>query len=588
MRPIILIHFSGIIEQNGSVSNLDHQPQFDNVRPGEQWFFYWKTSAALWEGRIAKIPQDELVLIPLYWGFHAESPTEWDFGRIRPEADLLRLVQILTQYRRRFAWIMPVTPAPFLTNGGIPAYSARTLSITREGTHLGVFDQDYNLNKIYSFFEPKVFHSYGDFLKNFGRVLKENRIEAPIWGGEFFYGEDGEVLSYIQDYSIAFERGFSRFLKQNTSETEELNDPVKEQRLKEEFCVEVAGLFKTSVEAAVGKNWKGTKRIYCLGGSPKETVLRSLPGGKSELHYTKDLINLFIHEEWPSSALLHADERKNVLSYILYNHFGHGAVDHSFKERVYPVDLSQEFRPYAVADLIGGKGPGQFVESGLTKFLNNQYRWLYSWPDRLDFTPTAIDRDHGKIKFFHGRDLNRATLGQILKLFMMGQRVLIDKSEMSEDLDKVLDVFLLENNLKGQSVNYVTSIQILELGDGRLVLFDGKKLHKNEDSQKFWGHLFKYLNLSEPELILDKDVYCLWSIRATGPNDLSYLDVRRLSIYNPTSYKKQVTVKTNKHFAFMRMTDPTRATAKTTPVGVDIELLPHGRIALDFGHYEET
>lgn len=588
MRPIILIHFSRIIEQNGCVSNLENQPQFDSVRPGEQWFFYWKTSAALWEGRIAKIPQDELVLIPLYWGFHAESPTEWDFGRIRPEADLLRLVQILTQYRRRFAWILPVTPAPFLTNGGIPAYSARSLSITREGIHLGVFDQDYNLNKIYSFFEPKVFHSYGDFLKNFGHFLKENKIEAPLWGGEFFYGEDGEVQSYIQDFSIAFERGFSRFLKQNSSETEELTDPLKEQMLKEEFCVEVANLFKTAGEAIAPKLWKGTKRIYCLGGSPKETIQRSLPGGKSELAYTKDLVNLFIHEEWPSSTLLHSDERKNVLCWVLSNHFGAGAIDHAYKEKAYPVELTNEFRPYAIVDLVGGKSHGQFMESGLTRFLNHQFRWLYSWPDRLDFSPVAIDRDHGKIKFFHGRDLTRTTLGQVLKLFMMGQRVLIDKSDISEELEKVLEVFLLENNLKGQSVNFVTSIQILELGEGRLVLYDGKKLHKNEDSQKFWDHLFKYFNLSEPELIVDKDIFCLWSIRATGPEDLSYLNVRRLSIYNPTSYKKQVSIRTNKHFAFMRMTDPTRATARSTPDGVEVELLPNGRIALDFGHYEEA
>src|SRR5690606_2795024 len=107
--------------------------------------------------------------------------------------------------------------------------------------------------------------------------------------------------------------------------------------------------------------------------------------------------------------------------------------------------------------------------------------------------------------------------------FMMGQRVLIDKNEMNEELEKVLDVFLMENNLKGQSVNFVTSIQILELGEGRLVLYDGKKLLRNEESQKFWEHIFKYLNLAEPELSVDKDIFCLWSIRATGPEDLSYI-----------------------------------------------------------------
>ena len=86
---------------------------------------------------------------------------------------------------------------------------------------------------------------------------------------------------------------------------------------------------------------------------------------------------------------------------------------------------------------------------------------------------------------------------------------------------------------------------------------------------------------------MDEDVFTLWRIRATSPHELTYLDVRRVNIYNPTSYKKLVTIKTHKHFAFMKMIDPTRATAKSTPQGVDVELLPNGKIALDFGHYEE-
>jgi len=36
------------------------------------------------------------------------------------------------------------------------------------------------------------------------------------------------------------------------------------------------------------------------------------------------------------------------------------------------------------------------------------------------------------------------------------------------------------------------------------------------------------------------------------------------------------------------MIDPTRAQAKSSPEGVDVELLPNGKIALDFGHFEES
>ena len=78
----------------------------DPVHPGEQWFFYWKTSAALWESKITQIPVHEIVFIPLFWGFHAEAGIEWDFGRIHPERDLLRLTKLLTQHGRKFCWLL--------------------------------------------------------------------------------------------------------------------------------------------------------------------------------------------------------------------------------------------------------------------------------------------------------------------------------------------------------------------------------------------------------------------------------------------------------------------------------------------------
>ena len=169
----------------------------------------------------------------------------------------------------------------------------------------------------------------------------------------------------------------------------------------------------------------------------------------------------------------------------------------------------------------------------------------------------------------------------------MGQKVLLDVSGMGDGLDKKLQIFLLENNIKSQSVNFMTVTQICELGEGRLILFEGNKLKENPASEKFWANIFHYFNLEQLDIQLDQDVFSLWRIRATFPHELSYLDVRRVNIYNPTSYKKSVSIRTQKHFAFMKMIDPTRAVARSTPQGVEIELLPSGKIALDFGHYQE-
>jgi hypothetical protein len=184
--------------------------------------------------------------------------------------------------------------------------------------------------------------------------------------------------------------------------------------------------------------------------------------------------------------------------------------------------------------------------------------------------------------------MDRTLFAQMIKLFMMGQKIVLDRSGLSDDLDKRLQIFLLENNLKVQSVNFLTSINLVELGEGRFITYEGDKLTNLEDQQKFWGHLFRFFNLTHPKIQTDRDIFSLWRIRATSPHELNYLDVRRVNFYNPTSYKKSVVVHTQKKFAFMKVIDPLHATAKTTPEGVEIELLPNGKLALDFGHYEEN
>jgi len=197
----------------------------DPVRPGEQWFFYWKTSAALWENRIIQSPLDEIIFIPIYWGFHLDG-TQWDFGQNQPDRDLLRLVNLLNSHKRKFCWLIPTSPAPFLPNGGVPALAARTLSISGEGVHLATFDQEDKLHKLYSFFEPKVFSVYNEFLEAFVGFLKKNRIQAPVWGNSYHYLDRGQTISFFDDQSVAFEQGFSRYLKKNF--TGDLREPRAE------------------------------------------------------------------------------------------------------------------------------------------------------------------------------------------------------------------------------------------------------------------------------------------------------------------------------------------------------------------------
>lgn len=564
------------------------QTENDPTRPGEQWFFYWKTSAALWESRILEFPQNEIVFIPIYWGFHAENSTTWDFGDVLAERDLLRLSKLLTQHGRKFCWVLPLTPAPFFPNGGVPISSARTLSISQDGPHVVALDHELKLNKIYSYFEPKVYSSFVQFLNSLGQLLTTHHIKAPCWGLKFFYRQNNQRCSYLFDRSLAFEQGFSRYLKSNFPSGVDLGTSGEEEKLKTNFLNEVQELFRTTAESSLSPFWAGVQEVFVLGGSPREAIERGLTEGKTQFHFFQDLFDVYVNSQWPTTSLLSPKEKDQLLPKFLHEHFGSQEIEERYHYQIHSGELGQEMRPYSLVDIFTEEGCNHFSTNGLIPFLNQNYRWMYHIHSQLNFTTEWIEGHQHKVKFFHGASLDRTRFGQMLKLFMMGQQVVLDKTGLHPDLEKRLQVFYLENDLKLQSVNFLTSITLCTLGEGKFFAFEGKRLDDLQEKDKFWENLFRYLNLTQPETIADQDVFSLWRIRATSASDLNYLDVRRVSFYNPTSYKKRVLIHTKKHFAFMKTIDPLRAEAKSTSQGVEVELLPFGKIALDFGHYEEN
>ncbi|MBA2403444.1 MAG: hypothetical protein H0V66_01625 [Bdellovibrionales bacterium] len=565
----------------------DSRQVIDPVRPGEQWFCYWKTSASQWESRIQEFPQNEIIFIPVYWGFHAETGGAWDFGKYHPERDLVRLLALLTQHGRKFCWLLPLTPAPFLPNGGVPTTAARMLSLSAQGMHLACLDQDGTLHKIYSFYESKVVPNFASFVQAFGEMLSQSKTKSRVWGAEFDYLENETIVSFLNDSSVAFEQGFSRYLKKNFPDGVELNQAYDEQKIKLSYQSDVRNLFHSLAQDSLAPFWEGVQAITILGSGPKDTIERALSAGKSQTHFFKDLFESYVSHRWFSTCLLTTKEKKDLLRRCLNEHFASEEIEHRFHYLTASSEIGPDFRPYALIDVFDHHLPKVFEKNGLKPFINDNFRWMFHLHGQLDFTPQWIDSSYHRVKFFHAEGMDRTLFAQMLKLFMMGQRIVFDCTNLSDELDKRLQVFYLENNLKLQSVNFLTSINLCELGEGRLITFEGNKLKTSEDKSKFWGHMFKFLNMNHPEVHTDQDIFSLWRIRATSPHELNYLDVRRVNFYNPTSYKKSVMVHTQKKFAFMKVIDPLHATAKMTNDGVEVELLPNGKLALDFGHYEE-
>jgi len=43
-----------------------------------------------------------------------------------------------------------------------------------------------------------------------------------------------------------------------------------------------------------------------------------------------------------------------------------------------------------------------------------------------------------------------------------------------------------------------------------------------------------------------------------------------------------------KQFAFLKVVDPHKSQMKSSPMGVEVEIMAGGSISLDFGHFEEN
>ncbi len=560
------------------VKNTKNDPVF----PGEQWFFYWKTSSTLWATYLAAVPRDRPIIIPINWGFHFDEKLGWDFGPSIPERNLFKLIDILKENQLNFCLLLPLTPSPFLTNGGVPSHCARFHSSSREGLHLTPIDSEGLYQRIFSYFEPKVFLYFSEFCLFLSKKIKEFGLKIDIWGALFSYYEGDKVVSFFEDRSLAFDQGFSRYLKNNAPSDVELSDPLQEEKLKKSFTFEVQQLFTTTAKDLFS-HWRGEVTINCLGGGVTDTIKRNLQSSSATLDYISQTLDSYNRNSWFSSALLSKEEKGATLEQIINEHFDSKKIKKHFFPSLIANNDADQWEELEIISIFDTDREN-FSSQGLYDFLETKFKWSYKNHSLFQFSPEWIDENQETIKIFHSKGIEKEKFIQILKFFLMGQRIILDQSHLTSEMRSKLEIFIIENNLKVQHVNFGSPITLCELGDGLLILYDGLKLSP-DFFQKFWTKLFDILNAIQLQVKSSENVIGMWRIRKSSHYELNYLDVRRLNLYNPTSYKKIISVPLFSGFAFMKVVDPNYASAKSLNQIVEVELLPNGFLALDFGHY---
>ena len=572
--------------------------EYDTVFPGENWFFYWRTSPSLWETKLREYQGSSPIFVPIYWGLHSEHPDQFDFGQYRPEADLKRLFTLAKSLGRELTIVLPTTPSPFLPSGGVPAYLARTIMMSEEGMGVSIVDSEGRLNKLFSFYDPRTFQSFRKFTYHLGQFLTQSGFNCEVFGADFGYLSNGLYKSYFDDKSIAFEQGFNRYLKQI-----EITEPEKIEQLKEnhhleetlkvDYAILIKNLYTDSAVEAIPANWAGVLKFAHLGGAPEDIFARTNDMWEHHGDFFKPFFNILVNDLLPSSVLLSPGLKKGVLQKALKDIVSSSLITSHLDNSLYEDDLVTSFNPLIFFNIyVGDTSQQKNLEfllngGGLRYYFDREYHWMYRISHSSFRYKPDFDQEE-RIHFFFGSLLTLEDFNHVLRLFMNGGKIFIDIDGLDEEISKKLSVFLTENSIDTEKINFMTPIVKAQLGEGLIITYDNKKLSEVGLMKKigFWETMIKFLKLNNLKVQIDEGLYYMWKHRSSNTYELNYEEIRRVSLYNPTSYKKKSTILSSKNYAFLKTVDEINAQVKSTPIGVDIDLMPGASISLDFGYFE--
>ena len=568
----------------------------DVVFPGENWFFYWKTSPSLWEAKLRDFKGPSPIFVPIYWSLHSQYSDKFDFGETKPETDLSRLAKIAGALGKELIFFVPLGPVPFQINGGIPSFLARNLAQNQDRMALSVLDNSERVNKIYSFFDPKVFQAFRKFVFNVGQYFSQLGLQYPIMGLETMRLEDEHIVSYFKDNSHVFETGFSRYLAQLEETQPDVIDSIKRdaeflKSLKDDYFQIIRKLYVDAARESIGGHWKGELKVCLLGGSTEDIFKRLHDNWNQEKDYFKPLFMSLSHGVFPSSVLLsHKLKEKSLgkaLKDIVTTTYTHSLIN----RENYDDDLSHSFSPQFFFELFNANS-GHFnfdlalEESGLKYYLAKEFP--HSIKTSLDIPKDFDELDPRRVHFVFGSRIDNSNFNQILKLFLSGFKIFLDVNQLNSSINDKLEVFFVENNIQTERINYISPVTKATLGDGLILTYDSSKLKSTSLVKRagFWEKIIDYMEIKHLNIEVDDDVEYFWKVRSSNTYELNYEEIRRVSFYNPTSYKKKALIKSSKNFAFIKHVDQLKAELKSTPIGIDIQLNPGGSITLDFGFFD--
>ena len=349
-------------------------------------------------------------------------------------------------------------------------------------------------------------------------------------------------------------------------------------------------LYETTARESLNENFEGSLDVAFLGAGT-ENFLKRLYGTISKADYSSELYEALAKDIIPSSVLLSHRLKKGVLTRELNDLVANSYLPSRLVSSAYEHQDVSTFQPlsfFKVFERIDGVSSlfQNWADLNLWEYLKANFGWSYKviHSDTLKLHENKNPYQEN-ILLFHGHDVDRTIFNFILKTFMNGGRVILNRSGLSDEFNQRFETFFLENNLNVEKVNFKTQIQNIVLGEGRLVLIEGegfKDLTKQEFFD-FWKTLVQTFSLVHVPIQNVEGLDYYWRTRPSAANELKFEEVRRLSLYNPTSYRKRIKMSLTKNFVVYKVLDEINVIVQTFPNEIEVELSPEGSVIVDFG-----
>jgi hypothetical protein len=571
--------------------------QNENFYKDDYWFLYWKTSASLWKTKMEEVCPGPRVLVPINWAFHTENGEDFDFSEKKPETDLELLVSRAKEIGKEIIFLLPVGPAPFLTNCGVPHFLARNFAKDLNGQNKFVIDADGNINKIFSFFDPRIFKGYSRFVHFLGQYFRSKKLNNQILGMRSGYLKEKKMISYIEDHSDIFLNAFSKYLEgekqiQETKNIEEYNflSPLfKEKELRRNFTQTIQSFYIDEASRNLSKNWDGALTFSFVGGGP-EDFFNKFSAQEEITNYSRSLFDSLSLDVIPSTLLVNEEIKKGVLCRQYKDIVEETYLPIALGRDLYVdehLSLFKDMHFFEVFRNLSNEG-NCWDKQGLYEYLDIQFPRVYKIKETENFKYHDEEEENPVIKFIQARNLDLKKFNQLIKTFLMGGKIIVDRSGLDPDLSKKLESFLLENSIHTQKVRALTDINYSVLGMGGLLCYEGDLIQELSQSNKveFWKKLISMFEKNHAQVIRDPKVEFFWRKRAATTNELNYEEIRRLNIYNPSSYKQKCKVLLESKFAIIKVNGENNSHVQTGPSEINIDLLPKSQVIIDLGLFE--